>query len=176
MEWSEQEILVDKVLERLRDQGLVVGTTSRYGREVVPLFDPTRPPQALIDATARQRDLVALAHATAPAGENRCAAWVELVHARLGYGEVSGHASTLFRDYCHYSDLADLRVGMVVAVPSIPYGSGGSYGHVGLYVGDGDVMDCVAAGVRKVPLLPWLVTYGVMSGPRWGWLGAISLG
>ena len=52
---------------------------------------------------------------------------------------------------------------------------GWDYGHVGLYVGDNVVMDCVDGCVRRVPLELWLSSYGVASEPRWGWIGAISL-
>lgn len=36
-------------------------------------------------------------------------------------------------------------------------------------------MDCVEGRVRRVTLDLWLSTYGVMSAPRWGWLGGIDL-
>ena len=112
-------------------------------------IDPERKPQALMDASARQRDLVALAHAT-PAAE---------------------------ADQCQSSDTRCLRVGMIVAVPAHPYGAGGrSWGHVGLYLGDSRVRHCAYGRLVDAPLELWTSVYGVMAEPRWGWLGGIALG
>lgn len=77
---------------------------------------------------------------------------------------------------CLRTDPSDLKVGMLVAVSRIPYGTGGrANGHVGLYVGDGRVRDCAGGRVRTVPLELWLSAYGVMADLRWGWLGSITL-
>ena len=35
---------------------------------------------------------------------------------------------------------------------------------------------CSRNTLRRAPLDAWLSTYGVMSAPRWGWLGGIDLG
>ena len=65
---------------------------------------------------------------------------------------------------------------MIVAVPSHPFSAQGlAQGHVGVYLGDEEVMDAVGEDVRKVPLTLWLSTYGLISEPRWGWLGSIGL-
>lgn len=77
---------------------------------------------------------------------------------------------------CPRTDLSDLKVGMLVAVSRIPYGTGGrANGHVGLYVGDGRVCGCAGGRVCTVPLEPWLSAYGVMAEPRRDWLGSITL-
>lgn len=129
-----------------------------------------------MDATARQRRLVELAHGTPAAGDGLCAAWVEAVFSRFGFGVPAGHASELFCRWCGCSDVAELKVGMIVAVGEHPFTPDGlRFGHVGLYVGDGAVMDCAEARVRRVPLDLWLSNYGVMVGPRWGWLAGIAL-
>ena len=167
-----------RFLEALGVRGLLAddGATTTFGMPAWREVPAGREPQALMDAGALQRRLVECAHGTAPMGEGLCAAWVERAFSRLGIGYVSGDARELYEGFCHLSDTSDLLVGMIVACGRHPYGADGwDHGHVGLYVGDGVVMDCVDGCVREVPLTLWLSTYGVASEPRWGWLGAISL-
>ena len=142
----------------------------------VPAVGEAGAPQALADAGPRQTRLVELAYAVPQTGDDACAAWIEAIWARLGMGIVAGHACDLYERYCASSSLVELKVGMIVAVPGVPYSVGGArHGHVGLYVGDGMVMDCAASVVRRVPLDLWLSTYGVMHEPHWGWLALIDL-
>lgn len=167
-----------QLLCALASRGLLAGdgTTTIYGEPAWRPVPAGREPQALLDATPLQRRLVECAHGTSAMGEGLCAAWVERAFSRLGMGYVSGDARELYEGFCHLTDAGDLLVGMVVAVGRHPYGAGGwGHGHVGLYVGDGVVMDCVDARVRRVPLELWLSAYGVASEPRWGWLGAMAL-
>lgn len=150
--------------------------TTIYGQPALRRVEAGHEPQALMDSGAEQRQLVAYAHAVPATGDDLCASWVELVFAYLGYGLPVGDAADVCRECCHYTDAADLRVGMVIAVATEPYSvAGRAHGHVGLYVGDGQVMDCVGGRVRTVPLELWLSAYGVMCEPRWGWLAGIGL-
>lgn len=162
----------------LAERGLLgEGSLTIYGQPAWREVPAGREPQALMEANATQRNLVACAHGTPSAGHDRCAAWVERAFARLGVGVVGGDAVGLYDDYCHLVDTRELKVGMIVATSAHPYGVGGrAYGHVGLYVGDERVMDCLGDRVRTVPLDLWLSAYGVMAEPRWGWLGSIGLG
>ena len=147
-----------------------------YGQPAWRSIPPGHEPQPLMEGTRRQRDLVVSAHATPPTAPDQCAAWVELVFARLGIGRVTGDASGLYHSWCHEADTRGLLVGMIVATPSHPYGCGGrSWGHVGLYAGDGSVMHCNDGKVLTAPLELWISAYGVMAEPRWGWLGGIAL-
>lgn len=149
---------------------------SRWGQPVVRHLRSDHEPQRLMDATALQKRLVACAHGTPSPGAGLCAAWVEQVFSRLGLGVVLGDARELYNGYCHYTDTSELLVGMIVAVPAHPYTAQGvAHGHVGLYVGNSTVMDAVDDQVRKVPLELWLSAYGLMSEPRWGWLGSLGL-
>ena len=142
----------------------------------VPRGEDAGAPQALMDAGPRQKLLVQIAYADPACGDDACAAWVEDAWAGLGLGAVSGCARELYERFCAASDLALLKVGMIVAVPEVPYTfAGREHGHVGLYVGDGAVMDCAEGRVRKAPLDLWLSTYGVMAEPRWGWLAHVGL-
>lgn len=159
------------------DCGLVVTRWGEPAWRAVPAAGEAGAPQALMDATARQRRLVEVAHAEPACGDDACAAWVENVFSTLELGFVCGHARDLCDRFCALTELADLKVGMAVAVGEHPYSAAGrKYGHVGLYVGDGAAMDCVEGCVRRAPLDAWLSTYGVMYAPRWGWLGGIDLG
>lgn len=165
------------LLDRLAAQGFFVrdGATSIWGQPALRPIARGHEPQVLMDAVALQRRLVECAWATPALGENRCAGWVERAFARLRLGTVAGDARALYQDYCSFDDLADLKVGMIVAVPSHPFGVGArGYGHVGLYVGDGVMMDCVSGRVRRAPIEPWMSAYGLMASPRWGWLGSIA--
>lgn len=166
----------ERLLEYLRRRGLARGELSTYGQPVRRRVAPGHEPQTLVDATAKQKRLVEYAYSTPPTGENSCAAWVELVFSRFGYGIVTGHAYEVCEGYCSLTDTADLRTGMLVAVARHPLSANGlRYGHVGIYVGDCLVRDCVDTGVRTVPLELWLSAYGLMELPRWGWLGSIAL-
>lgn len=165
-----------RLLEALRDKGLVQGDLSRWGQPALRDLPPDHEPQRLKDASPLQRRLVACAHGTPSPGDDLCASWIEQALSRLGIGVVLGDARLIYDSYCHHTDLSELKVGMVVAVPAHPFSAQGqAHGHVGLYVGDDLVMDSVDSRIRKVPLDLWLSTYGLMAEPRWGWLGSIGL-
>lgn len=166
----------ERLLQELRERGYVEGERSVWGQPAIRRVEPGHEPQRLMDATPLQRRLVACAHGTSSTGDDLCASWVEQAFSRLGFGVVLGDAAELCDSYCHYTDLADLKVGMIVATTRHPYSMDGRrHGHVGLYVGDETIMDSVAGEVRKVPLSLWLSTYGIMEDPRWGWLGSMGL-
>ena len=167
-----------RLLATLAERGILAegGERTVYGQPAWREVPAGHEPQALMDATALQRQLVACAHGTVATGEDLCAAWVERVFSRLGTGLVAGDARELYEGFCSRTDTRELLVGMICAVGRHPFGaSGWDHGHVGIYVGDGMVMDCADGRVRSVPLALWLSAYGVASEPRWGGLGAISL-
>lgn len=162
--------------ELLCKRGFAKDGVSRWGQPSLRAVQEGHEPQLSAEATPLQRQFVACAHATPSTGADLCASWVEQAFSRLGLGVVLGNAAELYNDYCHYEDTRDLKVGMIVAVSAHPYTAQGHvHGHVGLYVGNGVVMDSVAEGVREVPLELWLSAYGLMAQPRWGWLGSIGL-
>lgn len=132
--------------------------------------------QALADANAAQRRLVQSAYATPSAPAGYCAMWVEDVYANAGFGTFMGDACDLYDRYCFSSDLAMLKCGMIVAVSTHPHTSAGSiWGHVGIYVGDGKVMDSVYGYVRTSDLEDWIDYYGVTVPVKWGWIGNINI-
>lgn len=71
------------------------------------------------------------------------------------------------------TDLSQIKVGMLI---SAQYGSntaaGNAYGHVGIYIGDGKVMDSIYSGLRTISLSDWVSQNGrgwVVCGYPWDW-------
>ncbi len=127
------------------------------------------------DVTDAQRDLVSVAYSTPSPGAGLCAMWVSQVFSRAGYRYAGGNADDMYWRWCHSSDRAQLRVGMVIAVPSHSHSRMGSiYGHIGIYVGRGQVRDNVGA-VRDSPLDEWIRHYSTTEVVRWGYLLGIAL-
>lgn len=126
--------------------------------------------------TARQRAVVEACEVVDWPGPNLCAAWVSAVLDRaVGVG-VGGNACDMARAWCTSGDLADLKPGMIIAVPTHSRTEAGSiYGHVGIYVGGGMIVDSARDTKRHVALGTWLAWYGVTEPPRWGWAGGVDL-
>lgn len=166
----------DRLQEELRRRGMLRedGRTI-YGQVARHEIPAGQRPERRMAATPLQKRFIACAYGTPSPGRGLCASWVEQAFARLGLGVVRGDAASIYAT-CRRTDLADLKVGMVLAVDAHPWTQEGRvHGHVGLYLGDELVMDCVDDRVRTVPLVLWLDTYGVMAEVRWGWLGSIPL-
>lgn len=167
----------EQLVIRLRKHGLVHGELSRWGKPSLRPIRSGHEPQRLMDADGLQRRFVECAHATPSPGDGLCAAWVEQAYSRLGLGAATGDAAELYARYCRRDDTAKLMVGMIVAVPRHPHDPTGlRHGHVGIYVGDGIIMDAAGRRVRKARLELWLSCYGLMDEPRWGWLCGVALG
>ena len=111
----------------------------------------------------------------------RCATWTTMVYARAGHA-VGGNGNTQLGNQgygANYSqkrattDLSQINVGMLI---SAQYGSntaaGNAYGHVGIYIGDGKVMDSIYSGLRTISLSDWVSQNGrgwVVCGYPWDW-------
>lgn len=176
---GEKNDMSERLLAALAARGLLAddGVTTVHGQPAWREVPAGHEPQALMDASALQRRVVECAHATPATCGDQCATWVENALASAGAPYVVGTARELYDGFCHLTDARELLVGMIVAVGRHPYDAGGwAHGHVSLYVGDGLVRDSAGGRVRTVPLELWTSAYGVMSEPRWGWLGAIALG
>lgn len=127
------------------------------------------------DANALQRRVVDSAKRTPSPGGNLCAAWVTQVIQNAGFGWYPGDARDLYDWYCHSSDRSQLKVGMVIGVRSHGHTyMGGIYGHICIYIGDGQVMDNVGR-IRTSSLDWWQSWYGDRVPVRWGWLGNRTL-
>ncbi len=134
------------------------------------LHEPEQAP-----ASELQRKVVNAAYAIPSPGSSLCAMWVSQVFARAGLGHPEGNACDMFWNWCDRSDLRELKVGMIVAVPSHTHTyMGGIYGHVCIYIGGGMIMDNVGY-VRTMSLNDWLSYYTTTYSPKWGWCNSQNL-
>ncbi len=135
-------------------------------------------PQGLGDGgsgTGSAAAVIAACQSTPSPGGGLCAAWCSNVMMNAGFEFISGNANDMYAEYCYSSDPADLRPGMAVAVSTHPHTSAGRiYGHIGMYIGDGTVMDNIGY-IRTISLDEWVAYYGETVPVRWGWLGGIVL-
>jgi len=162
-------------IRRINQAAIEASATWTYGRRPYHVSAENRP-QRLCDASPAQRRVAYWAARTTASGVNLCAQWIERVYAAAGVWYCTVDAEKIYEWYCPLTELPDLKVGMAVAVPSHPHSmSGRVLGHVGLYVGDDLIADCMGAKVRHAPLEAWLNVYGTMSEPRWGWLFSVDL-
>ncbi|WP_234346312.1 coiled-coil domain-containing protein [Collinsella provencensis] len=111
------------------------------------------------------------AHATPSPGGGLCAMWVSQVFYNAGFGYAGGNANDQYNAWCTSSNRNNLSAGMIVAVSTHPHTAAGIvYGHVGIYMGNGVVMDNIGY-IRSISLNEWISYYGATVTPRWGWLG-----
>lgn len=132
--------------------------------------------QDLKKATRRQKDVVNAANTTTSPGQGWCAAWVTNVFQNAGIGYFGGNACDMCRAYCTSTNVRDLKVGMIIADVSHP-GTGDAgrlYGHVGIYIGDNNVISNEGPITIK-SLQEFVGFYGKGTGCKWGWLGGVDL-
>lgn len=131
--------------------------------------------QSLAGATDAQNAIYNSCLTTPSPGPGYCAMWVSKVFANAGYPYPGGNACDMYWNWCKSSNLADLKVGMIVAVPSHSHDSAGSiYGHVAIYIGDGKVMENIGS-VATTPLSSWMAYYGTTYPVKWGWVFGTDL-
>ncbi|HFH6770749.1 TPA: CHAP domain-containing protein [Streptococcus agalactiae] len=111
-------------------------------------------------STEVQKKIVNAAYITPSPGAGWCAMWVSQVYQNAGLGYIGGNACDMYRNYTFTSDKSKLKVGMLVAVESSSSGStaGLTYGHVGIYIGDGKVMDNIGR-IRVTTLDDWIASF-----------------
>ncbi len=114
--------------------------------------------------------------ATVPSpGLGWCAAWVSSVFEAAGIGRFDGDACDMYADWCTTSARRELRAGMIVGVSTHELSEAGRiYGHVGIYVGAGKVVDNVGP-IRIISIDDWIAAYGTVVPVRWGWIGGVVL-
>lgn len=126
-----------------------------------------------------QRQLVAACGVVPTPGPGLCSEWVASVFKRIGQGQLLPNndydADDMFYAYCSLDDLSELRVGMIIAVPSHTHTYAGSiWGHICIYVGNNTVMDNIGR-IRTMPLDEWLSYYTTTYSPKWGWYNGVPL-
>ncbi|MGX7112258.1 CHAP domain-containing protein [Gemella cuniculi] len=111
-------------------------------------------------STEVQKKIVNAAYITPSPGAGWCAMWVSQVYQNAGLGYIGGNANDMYRNYTFTSDRSKLKVGMLVAVESSSSGgeAGRTYGHVGIYIGDGKVIDNIGR-IRVTTLDDWIATF-----------------
>lgn len=164
-------VLVDGLWYWLDSSGAMATGWTNIGSSRWQLDDYTgalhEPEQA--PSTDLQRRIVEAARVTPSPGGGLCAMWVSQVFSRADLGYPEGNACDMFWQWCSRSDLRELKVGMIVAIPSHTHTYlGGIYGHVCIYIGGGMIMDNVGY-VRTMPLNDWLEYYTTTYSPKWGW-------
>ncbi|AEB06333.1 hypothetical protein Corgl_0206 [Coriobacterium glomerans PW2] len=108
-------------------------------------------------------------------GASLCAAWVSNVFQNAGLGSVSGNANDMYSRWCTSSNKDSLKVGMIVAVSTYTKTTAGrTYGHVGIYVGNNQIMESIGY-IHLNDLNSWIAYYGDTVTPRWGWANGIDL-
>ncbi|NLQ12374.1 hypothetical protein HGI81_00670 [Olsenella sp. KGMB02461] len=126
-------------------------------------------PNAAGSASGKGAAIVAACSRVGSPGGGLCAMWVSQVYQAAGCGYPGGNAVDQYYAYCSSSDRSTLQPGMLIAVPSHPHTAAGRiYGHVGIYIGGGLVMDNVGY-IRTISLDSWISYYesgGVRA--RWG--------
>ena len=115
--------------------------------------------QAIIDATDK--------NITPWPGKGKCAAWVSNVYVNAGLTVERGDAIDMARRNIISTDMTAIPIGAAV------YGTGtGTYGHVGIYIGGGKVVDSLSTDIKIWNSLEeWIDwQYGEIDGKK-GWLG-----
>lgn len=122
---------------------------------------------------------VQVAEATPFFGVGYCSEWVTLVFRNLGFPKITADACDLYWKYCNVgnctSDQSILKPGMIVAVPQVhDNGWGETYGHVGIYIGNGQVMHNYR-WKETWDLNRWLTKFSYYQ-PVWcGWMFNVDL-
>lgn len=128
--------------------------------------------------TGEQQAVLDACNSTPTTASGYCAAWVTNVFKNAQIGEFGGNACDMYDRWCTFSDKSQLKPGMIVACH--PSGAtGNSYGHVGIYVGNENVMHSTGS-VLTSNLDEWINTFGPNGKHKggqvkWGWLGGVAL-
>lgn len=122
-----------------------------------------------------QQAVVSAAYSTPSPGYGYCAAWVTNVFQNAGIGYFGGNACDMYNSWCTSSNLDDLKPGMIIAVSTHNLDAAGRiYGHVGIYIGNGQVMDNIGP-IRTIDVNQWIQTFSGVVPAKWGWIGNVPL-
>ena len=191
-EWQlwELEVAQSETYDLLNSLGAeVAALTEQYNQELIAQARAAAEAEAAAAAAAASggssgsawgsssvNAVVNSCYSTPSPGAGYCAAWVTNVFSNAGIGAFYGDACDMYASWCYTSDRGSLAPGMIVAVSTWSGTSAGRiYGHVGVYIGGGMVMDNVGY-IRTIDIDSWIGTYSTTVSPRWGWLGGVVLG
>ena len=103
-------------------------------------------------------------------GAGLCATWISQVYQAAGLGYPTGNANDMYWNWCHSSNRSELKPGMIIAVSTHSHTPmGGTYGHIGFYVGNGQVMDNIGY-IRTISVDEWISYYSTTVEVKWGWV------
>lgn len=120
--------------------------------------------------TEKTQKILDAAYNTGSPGGGLCAMWVSMVHDGAGLGYPGGNANDMYWNWCTSSDRSEIQPGMIIAVPSHSHTTAGStYGHVGIYMGNGMVRDNIGY-IRDISLDEWIDYYDTSYTPKWGFI------
>lgn len=125
--------------------------------------------------TASQSKLIEAAYSTPSAGYNLCATWVTWVFDKVGI-HFGGNGCDMTANYCHSTDLGQLKPGMIIGVVHSPYSY--TYGHIAIYVGGDTILSCELGQVARYTVSRFQAVYGPSAGGStvmWGWGGGVAL-
>lgn len=108
-------------------------------------------------------------------GPGLCATWTTEVFKKLGIA-IYNNGCDQTRDWCHSSNTADLRPGMLIGVVHSPYSY--TYGHIAIYIGNDIVRGSEDGGIIDHSLNEFINMYGPNNGGStvmWGWAGGVPL-
>ncbi len=167
---DEELMAAEKEAERAREAAAAAASSgsSSGGSRVYP-------DQIVAGASGSAQAVINACYTTPSPGGGLCAWWVEDVFERAGVGSWGGNACDLYNYYCFSSDTSAIQPGMIVAVSTYPSsGLGAIYGHVGIYIGNGLVMENIGF-INTQGLDTWIASYSGLVTPRWGWMGGVAL-
>ncbi len=120
--------------------------------------------------TSFQSQIVSRCYNVPSPGVGLCSEWVSEVFYPVLGSYPNGDACDMFWNWCHSRDISQLKVGMIVAVPTHTHTNAGArWGHIAIYVGNGMVMDNIGY-IRTTSLAWWLNYYHTTATPQWGWV------
>ena len=120
--------------------------------------------------TSSQSQIVGRCYNVPSPGVGLCSEWVSEVFYPVLGSYSNGDACDMFWNWCHSRDISQLKVGMIVAVPTHTHTNAGArWGHIAIYVGNGMVMDNIGY-IRTTSLAWWLNYYHTTATPQWGWV------
>lgn len=120
--------------------------------------------------TSSQSQIVGRCYNVPSPGVGLCSECVSEVFYPVLGSYPNGDACDMFWNWCHSRDISQLKVGMIVAVPTHTHTNAGArWGHIAIYVGNGMVMDNIGY-IRTTSLAWWLNYYHTTATPQWGWV------
>lgn len=134
--------------------------------------------QDYASASDEQKRIVDACKSVPSPGAGLCAMWVSQVYDAAGFGYPNGNACDMYDQYCTSKDRSELKVGMMVAVRTHSLTSAGAtYGHIGIYIGDGQIMENIGK-INTTSIDEWINLYEPAAtsgdGVKWGFGPGLS--